>query len=175
MKTPILESERLLLRPLTVEDAETIFESWARDEEVARYMRWNLHKNVDETKEWLVAEEAAVNENDNYTWGFVLKENRRLIGSGGLVFSQAHQMYEIGYNLARDCWGKGFATEAAKKIIEYAKMELGARQLFATHAIDNVASGKIIEKIGFIYQNVATYSSYDGSKKFQSNEYLMNL
>ena len=59
MKTPVIETERLLLRPLTVADAEVIFNGWGRDKEVARFMRWNLHNNVDETKEWLVNEEVA--------------------------------------------------------------------------------------------------------------------
>lgn len=174
METPVIETERLILRPLKVEDAETIFEGWATDQEVARFMRWNLHKNINETKEWLIFEEAATTGESTYNWGFVLKENQRLIGCGGLIFSQEHQMYEIGYNLARNCWGKGFATEAAKRIVEYAKHELKVTQLFATHAKENVSSGKVIEKIGFIYQNEGIYSSFDGSKVFQSKEYIMN-
>lgn len=173
MKTPIIETERLILRPLTVADAEVIFDGWARDKEVARFMRWNLHNNVEETKEWLVNEEAAAKGDDIFNWGFMLKENQRLIGCGGLVFSQQYQMYEIGYNLVRDCWGKGYATEAAKRIVEFAKRELKVKQLFAIHAVDNEASGKVIEKTGFIYQNEGTYSSYDGIRTFQSKEYIM--
>lgn len=175
MKTPVIETERLILRPLKIEDAEAIFESWGSDPEVARFMRWNLHKNIEETKEWLVSEEAAEMGDTVFNWGFVLKENKRLIGCGGLIYSQKHQMYEIGYNLARDCWGKGFATEAAKRIVEFAKDELKTKQLFATHAIDNVASEKIIKKIGFTYMNEGTYTSFDGSRVFQSKEYIMNL
>ena len=84
-------------------------------------------------------------------------------------------MYEIGYALARDCWGKGLATDAAGRIVEFAKDELKVKHLFATHASDNVASGKVIEKIGFTYQNEGAYSSFDGSRTFQSKEYFMNL
>lgn len=175
MKTPVMETERLTLRPLTVGDAKAVFEGWACDQEVARYMRWNLHKNIEETKEWLESEEAAAMGEDVFNWGFMLKENQSLIGCGGLIFSQEHQMYEIGYNLVRDCWGKGFATEAAKRIVEYAKGELNVGQLFATHAVDNVASAKVIEKIGFTYQKEGTYSSFDGSRTFQSKEYIINI
>ena len=175
MKTPIIETERIILRPLTVADAEVVFEGWGRDKEVARFMRWNLHNNVEETKEWLVNEEVATMGDDVFNWGFVLKENHRLIGCGGLIFSKEHQMYEIGYNLARDCWAKGFATEAAKRMVVFAKENLNVKQLFATHAVDNVESGMVIKKIGFIYQNDGTYSSYDGSRTFQSKEYIMNM
>jgi ribosomal-protein-alanine N-acetyltransferase len=175
MKTPVIETERLILRPLIVGDAKAIFEGWASDQEVARFMRWNLHKNIEETKEWLVSEEVVAKGEDVYNWGFMLKENKRLVGSGGLTFSQKHQMYEIGYNLKRDCWGKGYATEATKKFVDYAKDELKVKQLFATHAVDNVSSGKVLEKIGFIYQTEGIYYSFDGSRTFQSKEYIMNI
>jgi ribosomal-protein-alanine N-acetyltransferase len=112
-------------------------------------MRWNLHKSIEETKEWLVIEETAARGEDVYNWGFILKENQKLIGSGGLIYSQQHQMYEIGYVLARNSWGKGLATEAAGRIVEYAKDELKIKKLFATHAIGNAASGKVLIKIGF--------------------------
>lgn len=175
MKTPVIETERLTLRPLTVGDAKAVFEGWASDQEVARFMRWNLHKNIEETKEWLVSEEIAAMGEDVFNWGFMLKENQRLIGSGGLIYSRQHQMYEIGYTLARDFWWKGLTTEAAKRIVEYAKDELKIKRLFAAHAIDNVASGKIIKKIGFTFQKEGTYSSFDGSRTFQSKEYIMNI
>ena len=175
MKTPVIETERLTLRPLTVGDAKAVFEGWTSDQEVARFMRWNLHKDIEETKEWLVSEEVAAMCEDVFNWGFMLKENQRLIGSGGLIYSQQYQMYEIGYALTRDFWGKGLTTEAAKRIVEYAKDELKIKRLFATHAIDNVASGKIIKRIGFTYQKEGTYSSFDGSRTFKSKEYIMNI
>jgi ribosomal-protein-alanine N-acetyltransferase len=112
MKTPVIETERLILRPLTVGEAKAVFEGWATDREVARYMRWNLHKNIEKTVEWLVSEEVAALGEDTYNWGFVLKEYQSLIGSGGLIYSKNHQMYEIGYALARDCWGKGSRAAA---------------------------------------------------------------
>ncbi len=175
MKTPVIETERLILRPLNAGDAKAVYEGWASDQEAARFMRWNLHQNVEESKEWLVSEEAVEMGEDVYNWGYILKENQRLIGSGGLFYSQQHQMYEIGYVLARDYWGIGLATEAAQRIVEYAKDELKAKSLFATHAIDNAASGKIIKKIGFTYQKEGTYSSFDGSRTFLSKEYIMTL
>lgn len=175
MKTQIIETERLMLRPLKTEDAEEIFQSWATDPEVGRFMRWNLHDSIGVTRAWLAEEEASVMDDDSYNWGFVLKENGKLIGCGGLVFSQKHEMFEIGYNLARDYWGNGYVTEAAKRIVEFARENLDVSQLFATHAVDNAASGRVLEKIGFIYQNEGMYSSFDGSRNFRSKEYRLDL
>ena len=53
MKNPTLTTERLILRPLTLDDAQTAFDSWASDPEVAKYMRYHTHKSVDTTKAWL--------------------------------------------------------------------------------------------------------------------------
>ena len=53
MKTPVLESERVILRPLTVNDAKTAFNNWTSDNRVTKYMRYNSHTSLDDTIEWL--------------------------------------------------------------------------------------------------------------------------
>lgn len=175
MRTPILETERMILRPLKVEDAETVFANWTSDEEVAKFMRWNVHENVDVTREWIHAEVDAIESDTVYNFGFVLKETGELIGSGGLVFIEENGMYELGYNLMKKYWNQGFATEAAQKIIEFGKKELGQTKFYCCHAKDNPASGKVMEKVGFKYQNDAVYYSWDKSKKFDSKEYILEM
>ena len=95
MRTPILETERLILRPLSVDDAEIIYKNWTSDPDVAKFMRWERHKDVSETCEWLTVEETCVESDEVYNWGFVLKETGELIGSGGLVFIEEKGMYEL--------------------------------------------------------------------------------
>ena len=67
MKTPILETERLLLRPLTTNDAESAFSNWTSDPDIAKFMRWELHSNISETFEWLVSEETLIESDNVYT------------------------------------------------------------------------------------------------------------
>jgi ribosomal-protein-alanine N-acetyltransferase len=74
MKTPIIETERIILRPLSVNDASNIFERWTSDELVSKYMRWCTHNNVEETKAWLAMEEANIDSEHVYQWGFELKK-----------------------------------------------------------------------------------------------------
>ena len=57
MNTPILETKRLLLRPMKASDAEEVFRNWTSDPEVAKFMRWSTHENVEVTREWLQSEE----------------------------------------------------------------------------------------------------------------------
>ncbi len=173
MRTPVLETERLILRPLTVSDAETVFTNWTSDPDVARFMRWELHKSISETQEWLAAEEELIERDSVYNWGFVLKETGELIGSGGLVFIESKGMYELGYNIMKKCWGQGFATEAAQRIIDFGKNELKQKQFYCCHAKDNPASGKVMTKVGFQYQHDGTYSSWNQERTFESKEYLL--
>jgi len=78
--TNIIETERLILRPLTLADADTAFNGWTGDLEVAKYVSWLPHHSISDTIEWLKEIEWKQNEvgdivpNDNYIWGFVLKE-----------------------------------------------------------------------------------------------------
>ncbi len=173
MKTPVLETNRLLLRPLTVGDAESAFTNWTSDSDVAKFMRWNVHKRISETREWMVSEEASLESDLVYNWGFVLKETGELIGSGGLVFIESKGMYELGYNLMKKYWNFGLATEAAQKIIDFGKTELQQKQFYCCHAKDNPASGKVMTKIGFQYQNDGVYHSWDQERKFDAKEYLL--
>ena len=156
MKTPVLETERLLLRPLSADDAESAFSNWTSDPDVAKFMRWELHKNVSETREWLVSEETLIEGDGVYNWGFVLKETGELIGSGGLVFIDYKDMYELGYNIMRKYWNQGLTT-----------------QFYCCHAKDNPASGKVMTKLGFRYQHDGVYYSWNQERKFESKEYLL--
>lgn len=173
MKTPILETERLLLRPLTVDDVESAFINWTSDPDVAKFMRWAVHKNVSETREWLASDEALIESDEVYNWGFLLKRTGELIGSGGLVFKESAGMYELGYNIMKKYWSQGLTTEAAKAIIDFGKNELMQKQFYCCHAKDNPASGKVMTKVGFRYQNDGVYYSWNQERKFESKEYLL--
>ncbi len=175
MKTPILETKRLILRPLKLEDAETIFQNWTSDPEVAKFMRWNTHENVDVTKEWVQFEVDCIENDSVYNFGFVLKDTGELIGSGGLVYIKERDMFELGYNLMKKYWGQGLVTEASEKIIQFGIQELKQTKFFCCHAKDNPASGRVMEKVGFEYQDDSIYYSWDKSKKFDCKNYLLEI
>ena len=175
MKTPILETERLLLRPMTVNDAISAYTNWTSDPDVAKFMRWELHKSISETQQWLASEEALVESDTVFNWGIVLKETGELVGSGGLVYIEAKGMYELGYNIMKKYWGQGIATEAARSIIDFGKNELMQKKFYCCHAKDNPASGRVMVKIGFLYQNDGIYHSWNQERTFESKEYILTL
>ena len=161
-----ITTDRLILRPLTLDDAEAAFE-WTGDERVARYMIYSTHENIETTKEWL----RTVKSTDTaFEFGFVRKSDNKLIGSGG-IRRLGDGFWEFGYNFRYDCWGMGYATEASKAMIELVRSRYGDIRLKAECAAENTASAHVIEKCGLHFVSYGEYSSYDGKKTFRSKKF----
>lgn len=175
MKTPILETERLILRPLALTDAEEIFKNWSSDPEVAKFMFWSTHSDVEVTKKWLADVETKINSDICYDWGFVRKSDNKLIGSGGIYYKENLDAFEIGYNIMKNCWHQGYTTEAATAMRDFAINSLGSKRIFGRHAKDNPYSGKVMEKLGLHYIGDAEAESMDGTKHFEHKEYILEL
>lgn len=161
----VLYTKRLILRPFKVTDAEAMFKNWTYDERVAKYCRWHPHTSVDMTKQLL---KMYLNEAENgfeYRWGIELQATNELIGAIDVVdITDDGKTAIIGYVLSFNQWNKGFATEALKRII-LELFENGVETIKADHHIDNVASGRVMEKCGM------KFTHFDRvQKKFGSNE-----
>lgn len=175
----ILETERLVLRPLTLADAETAFHGWTGDDEVAKYVSWLPHRTIDDTIAWLKEIEWQHEDDgaprDNYIWGFVLKETGELFGSGGLIWEEDYQLYQVGYNIKESHWNRGYTTEAMRAILEFAATDLGILKVAGGHAKENLASAKVLEKLGFAYDRDDVTAHVDGVRVFESREYFLKL
>ncbi len=171
--TPVLETERLILRPLTPEDAEAAF-VWCSDERVNKFMPYNLNKSIDETLFWI--NEIVPYDEGNYNWGIVLKESNLLIGSCDIGPDKVeHTGWGFGYNIRYDYWNKGITTEATKRMIEYAVNVHGIKLIVADHAVDNPASGRVMEKSGLTFDHYGEYRTFDGKQTFKAKFYKMVL
>ena len=167
MNIPILETERLLLRPLTLEDAEAVFK-WVSDERVTKYMPYSSYTSVENVRKWL---STVGNEESTYNYGFVLRDNNLLIGSGDIGYNSEKETWDFGYNLRFDSWNLGYATEATKAMISFVFKEFDARCFSANHAMDNPASGRVMKKCGLKFEHVGEYSKFDGSETFKAKYY----
>ena len=177
----IIETKRLILRPLTIADAETAYYGWTGDADVAKYVSWLPHHSIEETVEWLKEIEwnwdgtGNIALRDNYIWGFVLKEIGELFGSGGLIWEEVCRLFQVGYNIKKTHWNLGYTTEAMKAILDFAARNLGAKKVAGGHAKENLASAKVIEKLGFIFDRDDVTPHVDGIRHFDSREYYLDL
>ena len=170
--TPVLETERLILRPITPDDADSAV-VWLGDEKVNKFMPYNLYKNTDEVLYWI---NEILPKSKDYHWGFVLKESNLLIGSGSIgLKGNQDGAWGFGYNIRSDYWNKGLTTEATKRMIEFARKEHGVKDFVADHAVDNPASGRVMEKCGLVFDHFGEYSTLDGTQTFKAKFYKMHL
>lgn len=161
----ILKTNRLLLRPLNLDDAEIMFKNWTFDERVAKYCRWYPHKSIDETKQLLKMYLEQAERGFDYRWGIVLQETNELIGCIDVVdLSDNNKTATVGYVLSHKYWNNGISTEALSAIITKL-FDNGIETIKAEHHIDNMASGRVMVKCGMKYTH-----NDKAQRKFGSDE-----
>lgn len=163
-----IETERLILRPLTAADAEEVFE-WVSDERVAKYMSYTTYKSIEQVVDLLKSFEV---ESTNCYFIVIRRSDEKAIGSCNIgVDSKDDGFWGFGYNFRYDCWGNGYATETVKAMLKYVYDNLGARKFTASHAEPNKASGRVMEKCGLHFVGYGEFKKLDGSCKMRSIVY----
>ncbi len=148
-----IETERLILRSFKESDAQDMFENWANDEEVTKYLTWPPHKNVHTSRAILADWINSYKKNEYYQWGIMFKDINQVIGSISVVhISNENEHCEIGYCIGRKFWGKGIMTEALRAIIKFLFSQVGFERIQTIHHSENVASGKVMKKAGMQYE-----------------------
>lgn len=88
-----------------------------------------------------------------------------------MYFHPETDTWSFGYNLRRDMWNQGYATEATKAIVDYVRSEQDVKVIQTEHAVDNPASGRIMEKLGLTFVGYGEYAKSDGSAVFKAKIY----
>lgn len=151
---PVLETKRLILRKLSIEDVEDLY-SYSCNQEIYQYVAWEPHNTKSDTVKFI---EFALSQYENYKvipWGIENKENRKLIGT--IDFSSwqpKHHIAEIGYMLSQDYWGKGIATEAANAVIQFGFNHMDLVRIQAKCFVDNKSSARVMEKTGMTFEGI---------------------
>lgn len=148
--TKTLETERLILRKYKIEDAKEMYKNWGTDPKCNKYLPWELHKNIKETKE-IITDWISQYKEDKFKWAIELKNTNEIIGGIDVVkLNKKNNTCEIGYCIGSKFWNNGYTTEALKKVIEYLFLECDFYLIEAHHHKTNIASGKVMKKAGMI-------------------------
>lgn len=154
MPVPTLESERLILRPLTEADLPAVF-AYASDPEVTRYMLFETHADLADTRFFLeelvfpgyaegIPSALAICERGAPEWA---------LGTISLNWrSEENREMELAYALARPRWGQGIVSEAAALMRDFAFAHFPVERLMARCAVENVGSAKIMARIGMRHE-----------------------
>ena len=148
-----LETERLILRRFTPEDAVQMYRNWASDPAVTRFVTWDVHASADDTRALLQMWTAEYEKNDYHNWCIVEKESGEAIGNITVPALRAkHRAAEIGYCLSSSRWNRGYTTEALEAVLRFLFEECGFHRVSARHDARNPASGRVMQKCGMRYE-----------------------
>ena len=153
-KIPTIKSERLILRPFRLTDAPHV-QRLAGDKAIADTTLAIPHPYPDGAAEsWIKTHHELFAQGKELHFAIERRDDGRLLGAIGLVNIEPDHQAELGYWIGREYWKQGYATEAARQVINYAFSRLGLRRVHAGYLARNPASGRVLEKIGMTREGI---------------------
>ncbi len=147
-----IETARLHLRPPRMEDASAIFDQYAQDAAVARYLTWRPHQDIAETQAFLRRCLAVWQDGSAFPWAIIHKADSQLIGMVEIRI-QGHRV-DLGYGLAQRYWGQGYMPEAVAAIMDWAWQQATIYRVWAVCDVENHGSARVLEKVGMQREGV---------------------
>ena len=147
-----LETPRLILRDIRMEDIQEYYERLFSDGDVCRYLLFDPHQDIGESYEQIQSILQQYEEGKFYRWGITEKGDDSLIGIIGLVrIEEETSQCSFAYLLGCDYWNRGYGTEVLKEVIRFAFEELELKRIVADHMAENPASGAVMRKVGMTH------------------------
>ena len=166
--TQTIQTQRLVLRKITSDDLEMIY-NFMRDPELTKYEDWIPHESVDYTRgfiSWLTGDYQT---EQTYCWG--IQSGGEIVGLAMVAGANEHSG-SIAYYIKKNLWSNGYATEAVNAILDFMFVEVGVDRITAKHAIENKASGKVLKKVGMRYRgHVKEFEYYTSKSQWQDCDF----
>jgi ribosomal-protein-alanine N-acetyltransferase len=157
---PTLETERLILRKMVLNDAEAVF-AYASNSEVSRYTLWETHRSIEDSRAFLEFATQKYENGGEPDWGIVYRGPGCLVGACGLVNWEAeHARAEVGFVLSREYWGRGLMSEAVRAILRFGFERMNLNRIEARCIAENAASARVMEKAGMVYEGTLRQREY---------------
>ena len=171
--TQKIETDRLILRRFVSEDYISMFNNWASDPEVSKFLTWQTHDSVDVsrtiTNDWVSSYE----KNDFYQWAIAFKTAPDdPFGSISVVHTDEDILsFEIGYCITKKHWRQGITSEALAAVIGFLFENTDVNRIEAVHDINNPNSGKVMQKCGMIFEGMHRQGSRNNTGLCDINYY----
>ena len=161
--TKTLMTDRLILRPFRMEDAQAMYENWASDPAVTKYLRWPPHESVADSEMILSGWTRYYANDDFYQWAIVLRDGGDMpIGTISAVDSnEKTKMVHIGYCIGRNWWRQGITSEALAAVMDFFFREVEVNRLESQHDPNNPNSGSVMLKCGMRHEGTLRESDWN--------------
>ena len=150
-----LETDRLILRRFTLDDAMDMYRNWASDPEVTKFLTWKTYESPETADTILKIWVENYEQPDFYQWAIELKEIGQPVGSISVVrLNNKVESAEIGYCIGKAWWHQGFTSEALERVMRFLFDEVGVNRVEARHDVNNPNSGKVMQKCGMTLEGI---------------------
>ncbi len=147
------------------------------EKDTFKYIGPLRNKTESEYREYLDAKLEEVQQGKGYYWIVRLADDETFVGAINLNPSRSNNRMQLGFQFKRQFWGQGFAYETAKIALDYGVQIAGLKTIYGFYQKENIASGKILEKLGFVYHESIPAAGEDvilEVVKFTTNENLID-
>lgn len=160
--TKRIETNRLILRPFIISDAEHMWNNWVTDPDVTEFLMWPPHENIDVTIKVLTDWVNDYVKDSFYQWAIVPKTLDEPIGSISIVQQRDDiKMVHVGYCIGKKWWNQGYTSEALNALIKFFFSEVGVKRIESRHDPRNPNSGKVMSKCGMKYEGLMRQADYN--------------
>jgi RimJ/RimL family protein N-acetyltransferase len=153
---PLIETERLILRKITLDDKEEMFKLHS-DPKVQKYTGEPVVESIEEIEKRIVSRTSDYEKYGYGRWATFLKDDMQFVGWAGLLYLPEFDEIDLGYRFFPKYWGKGIATEASQAILTYGFDTLKLKRIIAIAMKENTASIRVMEKVGMEFDKFAPY------------------
>ena len=165
--TTKINTDRLYLKKINIADALQMYNNFASDDRVSRYMSWESFKTSEDTEKWLLEWQEEYKKDDTYYWGIYLKPSNEIIGTVYLLTEDSiAKVGSLSYCIGYTYWGNEYTCEAIKAIINFAFTNIGYNRVEAYHAKSNTQSARVMQKAGMkldgtLRQRCKTFNGFE--------------
>jgi len=157
-----LSTPRLDLVALALAHAPAVF-AYASDPEISRLVDWPRHESLEDSRRFVARSMVGYVQGGHYEWGLMRRADHAFLGTCGFgEIDVAHGIADIGYVLAKPYWGQGYATEAVAAVLQFGFIHLSLRRIEANALPENVASLRVMAKLGMRYRETRPVSQGPG-------------
>ena len=165
-----LKTSRLILRQFSAGDAQAMYDNWASDPEVTKFLTWPAHGSPRISAMVLGDWISSYSKADFYQWAVEYEGSP--IGSISVVSSNDRaESVEIGYCIGKNWWHKGIVSEALTEVIRFFFEDVGVNRVCARHDPNNPNSGAVMRKCGMTYEGTSRQSDWNNQGICDTSQY----
>jgi [ribosomal protein S5]-alanine N-acetyltransferase len=153
---PVIKTQRLSLQPLTLDDAQTLYEI-NQEKDVLKYFPVTVPPPIEKVQRFVASQSKHWDQYGYGNWGILPDGGIKIIGWAGLQFLPETGETEVGFLLSRSAWGRGYATEAAQASLRFGFTRFTLEQIIALVHHDNLASRRVIQKCDMTFVENKVY------------------